>query len=91
MTVNDLHRQPDMLSGFDPSLIRNFRCAVGPHGIDCRRAARRNLVCEMVYRSIGCRANFKTCTGKGQVAVRTMYILDLRHPVPNTVALRMLW
>ncbi|CAM9717234.1 unnamed protein product [Ectocarpus sp. 12 AP-2014] len=24
MTVNDLHRQPDILSGFDPSLIRNF-------------------------------------------------------------------
>lgn len=27
--VNDLHQQPEMLSKFDPSLIRNFRYARG--------------------------------------------------------------
>lgn len=27
-TVNDLHQRPEMLARFDPSLIRNFRCAL---------------------------------------------------------------
>lgn len=27
-TVKALHRQPDMLSRYEPRLIRNFRCAV---------------------------------------------------------------
>jgi len=38
-TVNDLLKQPEMLSRFDPSLIRNFRCALGLHSRESYRVA----------------------------------------------------